>query len=127
MTHSRNRTNILIGLVTALALSSPAFAVEPLDEDGLESLHLEGLDAPAAGGSRSAVYGDVADRSRKELARELTDEATAGLSPGERSLGPGAIIDFQSFESRSVTGAGPAGVVEVQNIQSGTQVIMNSR
>ena len=53
-------------------------AVEPLDEETLGGVHLQGLDAPAAGELRAPVAGEVSSESARNLAKDL-DEA-AGLS-----------------------------------------------
>ncbi|MBK8971200.1 MAG: hypothetical protein IPM37_07440 [Hahellaceae bacterium] len=56
-----------LALISLSCLTVPSYAVDALDESGLDELHLEGLDAPAAGPSRTAVSGSVMKRSIKDI------------------------------------------------------------
>ncbi len=121
-----------------------ASAVEPLDDSGLSAFHLIGLDAPAAGSQRSAVYDDVSERNVKVVNRKLTQAKT--LSENDDPQPNDALIktttdNSDTFNLRSVAGQvefrraevnlsspiSATGGGNVQNIRSDLQVNVVSR
>lgn len=68
-------------VLTTLIASMPVLGVQPMQEADLESLRLQGLDAPAAGSVRPAVESDVNRSTAKNLQKDLKE--SSGLSNAE--------------------------------------------
>lgn len=82
----------LLAIGLASVMYGSVQAVEPLDEDAMEDLHLRGLDAPAAGELRTPVAGEVSSENARNLAKDL-DEASGLSSDETASTAPPLEID----------------------------------
>lgn len=117
------RSSILaVAISVFFQLVSPAYAVDVLDESGLDELQIEGLDAPAAGPARSAVDGKVMKRTLEDIRdRERRDQAfdapSQRLSPAQVPTLP----EVPASYSRDV------GTFQIENRVSDAQVISAPR
>jgi hypothetical protein len=76
--------------LAAVALACGSLqAIETMDETMLENLHLEGLDAPAAGELRTAVAGDVSSVNAKNLQKDLDD--VSGVTSDDTAVDTSAV------------------------------------
>ena len=105
-------------LFLGLVLATPfAAGLEMLDEESLSIMHLEGLDAPAAGALRSPVAGVVLNRSvrtAKDSAIRFVTEPDAPIR--ESSLAPPMVevVLDSGFSSNP-------GISQIENLQAITQ------
>jgi hypothetical protein len=68
-------------IIAACITAGSAMGVQPMEETDLEQLHLQGLDAPAAGEVRTAVESDVSRTTAKGLQKDLKE--SSGFSNAE--------------------------------------------
>lgn len=103
------RGHWLVGfwLTATLTASLTTNAVEPLDEDALGGLHLEGLDPPAAGDVRSPVGSDVNTTTTKLTEKNLEQKATRTGEP-DTTTAPGTTPtvsrDLTAISNTALTG-----------------------
>lgn len=115
-------------LVASLILMAPvATAVELLDEEAMSSLHLQGLDAPAAGlagASRSPVSGSVMSRALKVAKDAQTTDPAREQGSTDLSIPVNlnvAIVQNDTGYSKDF------GISQVENLQSFTEVFSSPR